>query len=244
MANVTYQKDILKDKVAVVTGGTSNGGLGTATAFHLAELGAKVYTLGLKADETTIPNVLDVEAIEMDVTDEEKIEKFFSDLTQLDILFNGAGVNMPDQYKYDTYKKVMDINANSAFHISNLARPLLAKSDIASIINVSSMYAIFGSDMAPAYSASKGAIGQITKSLAIEYADEGIRVNAVAPGWIDTPLMDSLPEGQAETIIERTPMKRLGKPEEVGQAVAFFCTPAASFVTGAILPIDGAYSLF
>lgn len=241
MANTTYRKDLLKDSVAIVTGGTS--GLGAGTAFYLAELGAKVYAVGLKADALEIPTELNVEAVELDVTDEGAVKYFFSERDQVDILFNGAGANFENQYDFSTYKKLMNLNANSVFHLSTLAHPLLIKSDIGSIVNVSSMYAIFGSDMAPAYSASKGAIDQITKSLAIEYADDGIRVNAVAPGWIDTPLVGALPEEMVHDIIKRTPMARLGKPEEIGKVVAFFSSPAASFVTGTILPIDGAYSI-
>lgn len=241
MANSTYRDDLFKGKVAVVTGGTS--GLGAGTAFYLAQLGAKVYAVGLKADVIEIPDGLNVEAIELDVTDEEAVKGFFSKLDQVDILFNGAGANFENQYEFTTYKKLMDLNANSVFHLSTLAHPFLKKSDIGSIVNVSSMYAIFGSDMAPAYSASKGAVDQITKSLAIQYADDGIRVNAVAPGWIDTPLVGALPEDMVDDIIKRTPMDRLGKPEEIGKVVAFFSSPAASFVTGTVLPIDGAYSI-
>lgn len=241
MANITYREDLFKDRVAVVTGGTS--GLGAGTAFYLAKLGAKVYAVGLKADALEVPKGLNIEAVELDVTDEGAVKEFFSKLDQVDILFNGAGANFENQYDISTYKKLMDLNANSVFHLSTLAHPLLKKSDIGNIVNVSSMYAIFGSDMAPAYSASKGAVDQITKSLAIQYADDGIRVNAVAPGWIDTPLMESLPEGMIDDIIKRTPMGRLGKPEEIGKVVAFFSSPAASFVTGTILPIDGAYSI-
>lgn len=164
-------------------------------------------------------------------------------LDTLDILFNGAGVNLPNQYELDSFKKSIDINLTSAFHISTLARPLLAKSDIASIINVSSMLAIFGHPDGPAYSASKGGIDQITKSLAIAYAKDGIRVNAVAPGWIDTPLLAPLKDTLGSGILARTPMGRFGNPKEIATVVAFFASPASSFITGAILPVDGGYSI-
>lgn len=237
----TFQKDLFKDKVAVVTGGTS--GIGEATANYLAEIGAKVHSLGLGADKVEVPAGLDITPVEIDVTDEKAVEDFFSSLDQIDILFNGAGANFPEQYEMSTFKKLMDLNANSVFHLSTLAQPLLAKSDVGSIVNVSSMLAIFGSDIGPAYSASKGAVDQITKSLAIAYAKDGIRVNAVAPGWINTPIVSALPKEFIDPIIERTPFKRLGEPVEIGQVVAFLSSPAASFVTGAILPIDGAYSV-
>ena len=240
MTNV-FNETTFEKKVAVVTGGTS--GIGEATANYLANLGAKVYSLGLQADQVTVPEGLDITPIELDVTDEVTVKNFFKDLDQLDILFNGAGANFGDQYQIEGFKKIMDLNANSVFHISTQAHSLLKKSDIGSIVNVSSMLAIFGSDMGPAYSASKGAVDQITKSLAIAYAKDGIRVNAVAPGWIATPLVKSLPEEFVNPIIERTPFKRLGEPEEIASVVAFLSTSAASFVTGAILPIDGAYSV-
>lgn len=192
MINTAFKNNLFAGRTAVVTGGTS--GIGEATAIHLAELGAKVYALGLKSEELQIPENLDIEAVEFDVTNEEAAIEFFGKLNKLDILFNGAGVNLPNQMEIGSYKKVMNINANRTFHLSTLAQPLLAKSEIGSIVNVSSMLAIFGSDMGPAYSASKGAVDQITKSLAIAYAKDGIRVNAVAPGWIATPLVKALPE--------------------------------------------------
>lgn len=241
----TYQQKLFKGKAAVVTGATSNGGLGTATAFYLAKLGAKVYALGLEADKTEIPEELSnqVEAVEMDVTDDERLEKFFGGLDQLDILVNGAGMALPDQYPIENFRKVMDVNANATFFISNLAAPLLKKSELGSIINVSSMYAIFGSDTNPAYAASKGAIDQITKSLAIQYAEDGIRVNAIAPGFIQTPLMDNIPQELHDPIKEMTPLARIGEPQEIGEVVAFLSSKAASFVTGTVLPIDGGYSI-
>lgn len=180
-----------ENRTALVTGGTS--GLGAATAIHFAELGAKVYAAGLKADQLDIPDGLQIIPVELDVTDDEAVKKFISSLDSLDILFNGAGVNLPNQYDITMFKKTMDININSHFFISTLAQPLLAKSNLASIINVSSMLAIFGHPDGPAYSASKGAVDQMTKSLAIAYAPYGIRVNAVAPGWIDTPRSSTVP---------------------------------------------------
>src|SRR5690606_25979631 len=142
MAHNTFHNDLFKGKMAVVTGGTS--GIGAATAIHLAELGAKVYAVGLKADALEVPKGLDVEAIELDVTDESGVRAFFKKLDRLDILFNAAGVNLPNQYEYNSFKKSIDINLNASFLTSTLAQPLLAKSDVGSIVNVSSMLAIFG----------------------------------------------------------------------------------------------------
>jgi NAD(P)-dependent dehydrogenase (short-subunit alcohol dehydrogenase family) len=122
------------------------------------------------------------------------------------------------------------------------ARPLLAQRG-GCIVNLASMLSFFGGALVPGYSASKGGIAQLTKSLALAYAREGIRVNAVAPGWIATPLTQALQDDEQRSrgVLERTPLGRWGQPEDVAQVAAFLCTPAASFMTGAIVPVDGGY---
>lgn len=239
--NNTFKDDLFKNKVAVVTGGTS--GIGEGTAKILAELGAKVYAVGLKADQMDVPTGLDIQPVELNVADETKVESFFESLDQLDILINGAAASFPNEYDFNEFKQVMDINTNAVFHFSILAHPLLAKSEMGSIINISSLNSVFASDGAPAYSASKGALNMITKSLAIKYAEDGIRVNAVAPGYTDTKMMDEMPEEYINAGIDRTPMKRLGTVEELAQAITFFATPAASWITGVVLLADGGYSV-
>lgn len=237
----TFNPELYKDKVAIVTGGTS--GIGNAVAKKLASLGAKVYAVGLAAEKTDIPEGLNIEPVELDVTDEDKIRDFFKGIDKLDILFNGAGISGKDERDLATFEKVVKIHLTASFFFSELARPLLKESNIGSIVNVSSMTAIFGMSGIPAYSSAKGAIDQLTKTNAIDFAEDNIRVNAVAPGWINTPLVAALDEDFKGEIINRTPQSRLGEPEEIADAVAFLSSPAASHVTGTVLPIDGGYSV-
>lgn len=238
----TFNTKMFENKVAVVTGGTS--GIGYAVAVAFAQKGAKVWALGLQAHLAVYPSGLDINPVEIDVTDTTAVDNFFATLDHVDSLFNGAGMGALTEHELDTFKHVINVNLTSVFYISECAAKLMTKSDNASIVNVSSMYGIFGSPMVPAYSSSKGAIDQLTKSHALYFAQQNIRVNAIVPGWIDTPLLGPLKDDQdiQNRIKDRTPMQRLGKPEEVADLVVFLSSKAASFITGTMVNIDGGYS--
>ena len=140
------------------------------------------------------------------------------------------------------FAKVLDVNLTGTMRVCSACRPLLAASQ-GCVVNTASMLSFFGSGPAPGYSASKGGVAQLTKSLAIAWAESGVRVNAIAPGWIETPLTAPLVEDplRRQAIIDRTPMRRWGRPEDVTGAVLFLCSPAAAFITGVVLPVDGGY---
>jgi NAD(P)-dependent dehydrogenase (short-subunit alcohol dehydrogenase family) len=229
---MTFQNDLFKDKTVVVTGGTT--GIGAGVAQQFAALGARVIAAGLAPGS---------QGIELDVSDARSVAAFFDQLDTLDVLVNCAGmIRRSDEYDIETFERVIAVNLNATMRMCSAARPLLAKTQ-GSIINTASMLTFFGGGLSPAYSASKGGVGQLTKSLAIAYAADGVRVNAVAPGWIATPLTQVLQDddSRSQAILARTPMKRWGLPEDVARVAAFLASPAASFMTGTIVPVDGGY---
>lgn len=225
-------------RTAVVSGGTSGIGLAIARAF--AQAGASVTAAGLGK---LPPEEANIRFVTLDVTDSGACRDVIATLPRIDFLVTAAGILRRDEeFQIDAFQHVIDVNLTGAMRLCTEAKEKLAASKGA-IVNIASMWTYFGGPRVPAYTASKGAIGQLTKSLAVAWAADGIRVNAVAPGWIATPLTQALQEDpvRAAAILDRCPMKRWGRPEEVAPPVLFLCSEAASFINGAILPIDGGY---
>jgi len=225
-------------RTALVSGGTSGIGLAIANAFAAA--GASVTAVGLGVIP---PGKENLRFAGLNVTDTAACRGLIATLPQIDFLVNAAGIiRRDDEFLIDVFQHVIDVNLTGAMRLCTEAHDKLAASKGA-IVNIASLWTYFGGPRVPAYTASKGAIGQLTKSLAVAWAADGIRVNAVAPGWIATPLTQGLQDDpiRAAPILDRCPMKRWGRPEEVAPPVLFLCSEAASFINGVILPIDGGY---
>ncbi|WP_237480785.1 SDR family NAD(P)-dependent oxidoreductase [Lichenibacterium dinghuense] len=234
-----FRTDLFAGCTALVTGGTR--GIGAGIAQMLCGLGAEVVAAGLGAKAADLSSDLRVE--ELDVTHEEDVYQLIDGLPRLDIVVNCAGIiARVKEHELDTFERVLAINLTGTMRLCTLARPKLRERR-GCIVNTASMLSFFGGGLVPGYSASKGGVAQLTKSLAIAYAPDGIRVNAVAPGWIATPLTQALQDdpSRAKPILDRTPLGRWGAPDDVAAAVAFLCSPAAAFITATILPVDGGY---
>lgn len=223
----------------LVTGATS--GIGQAIARGFAGAGHDVLAVGLGA----IPPAEDnLSYAELNVQDGSAVEALVEPLNALKVVVNAAGIIRRDEeHKPEVFAQVVDINLNGTMRVCVAARPALAANNGA-IINIASMLSYFGGGLVPGYSASKGGIAQLTKSLAIAYAPDGIRVNALAPGWIATPLTQGIRDNaeRADGILQRTPMARWGKPEDLVGPALFLAGEGAGFVTGTILNVDGGYA--
>ncbi len=226
----------------LVTGATSGIGAGIARAF--AALGDTVTATGATdAEVASAEPVAGVTALRLDVRDGEAVKALVAGLGALDVVVNCAGViRRGAEHDPIAFADTVDVNLTGTMRVCAAARAGL-KARGGCIVNTASMLSFFGGGLVPGYSASKGGVAQLTKSLAIAYAAEGIRVNAVAPGWIATPLTQPLQDdpARAAPILARTPLGRWGTPDDVAGPVLFLCGPAARFVTGVVLPVDGGY---
>lgn len=229
-------------KTIIVIGGSS--GIGSAIAAAFAQQGAAVHVTGIEpASQVTLG--FEAQYHPLDVRDDQAVDAFFAAFSKIDTLVNCAGVirRGGEEFTPRGFADVIDINLNGSQRCCHAAFGAL-KATGGCIINTASMLSFFGSGAAPAYSASKGGIAQLTRSLAIAWAAEGIRVNALAPGWIATELTSALvqdPTRSAE-LVARTPLGRWGRPSDLAGPALFLASPEAAFVTGVILPVDGGYA--
>lgn len=232
----------LEGRTALVTG--ASRGIGRSIATELANAGATVvlsYRTG--ADEAeALASEIGARAVQADVSDPESAQALVEEAGDVDILVNNAGVTRDGllvRMSDDDWNTVIDTNLASCFYTCRAASRGMMKRRSGSVVNISSIVGIHGNWGQTNYAASKAGIVGLTKSLAKELGTRGVRVNAVAPGYIATALTDVLPAGATEAILANTPLGRLGSPEDVVGAVRFLASDAAAFVTGEVLLVDG-----
>jgi Tropinone reductase 1 len=247
----------LEGKNALITGATK--GIGKAVAKEFLELGTSVFLVG--RNKETLAEVMAgfsaydgrIDGIAADVSMPAERDALIAEVVskwgKLDILVNNVGTNIrkkSHEFLEEEIEFILQTNLKSAFDLSRKLYPFLKNAGSASIVNVSSVAGLTSLKTGAVYGMTKAAMVQMTKNLACEWAQEGIRVNAVAPWYIETPLAKQVLKDldYLKSVLDRTPMHRIGKPEEVASAVAFLAMPAASYITGQCLAVDGGFTVY
>lgn len=246
----------LTGKVALITGG--NGGIGLGIARGLSRAGAHVAIVGRDAEKskaalgTFEETGSEILALMGDVSREDEVAAIVRDVRQhfgrVDILFNNAGITVrkaPQDVSLEEWRGVIDVNLTAAFLMARAVYPGMKAAGGGKIVNIGSMNSLFGSPYATAYAASKGAIVQLTKSLALSWAPDHIQVNCILPGWFHTAMTEraraEVP-GLNERVLARVPAGRWARPEDIVGTAVWLSAPASDFVTGVAVPVDGGYS--
>jgi len=242
---------MLKGKTAVVTG--ASRGIGKAIAVKLAKLGANIVVNYRKSEDAVLEVVKEIEAlgvkvlaVKADISSYSDVEymmkKCIEEFGNLDILVNNAGITKDGllmRMKEEDFDSVIDINLKGAFNCTRHVSAIMLKQRHGRIINISSVSGITGNAGQVNYSASKAGIIGMTKAVAREFAGRGVTCNAIAPGFIQTDMTEALPTKAKDAIINSIPLKRLGMPEDVANAVAFLASEEASYITGQVINVDG-----
>ena len=248
----------LSGKAAIVTGG--NGGIGFGIARGLVRAGANVAVAGRNRDKTEaavgeLNRLRDGASVglDVDVTDDAQVRDMVGRTVErfgrLDILVNNAGIGIrkrPEEYSLEEFERIVDTNLTAVFLACQAAYPELKRAGAGKIVNIGSMASLFGHTFASPYAASKGGVVQLTKSLANAWAPDGIQVNCILPGWIETDMTNAarsyMPD-LYDRVLARTPAGRWGRPDDLAGTAVFLASPASDFVTGVSIPIDGGYAV-
>lgn len=231
-------------RTIVITGGSR--GIGAAAVRRFTAEGDRVYFLYEKEDALAQAVAEETGAIPIrcDVADETQVERAFSQIPQVDVLINNAGIveyNPINWTEPERFRRVMDVNVSGTYLCARAALPKMLEKHAGVILNTSSMWGLVGASCEVAYSASKAAVIGLTKALAKELGPSGIRVNAVAPGVIQTDMVKNVTPETMEELRQETPLEKLGRPEDVADALWFLASDRAAFITGAVLNVSGGF---